>query len=321
MAIRRIDLNLFRVFEAIMRNRSVSGAARELAITPSAVSHALGRLRHLLDDQLFLPVDNGMTPTSRAIELAPTINEGLLRFTEAVRSKTFDPLSASRTFRIAMSDYATMILLPSLMDRIRANGPNVNLRIFPLTRLDLVEHLDHGGVEMAVGWFADLPKRMRRMPVAVETETLVARSGHPLSSDVITMDRLFAFPHVVVELSGSEDRTPDGFVDEQGVERRLWVERLLLDNEDEQNGRVGRVAVSVPHYAAVAKLVGGSDMVATLPHSIAVREAAREGLTLLTPPYEPLRVTVEAVWHLRADQDAGLQWFINEVTQASEALM
>lgn len=318
LAIRRVDLNLFRVFEAIMRHRSVSGAARELAITPSAVSHALGRLRQLLDDPLFMVVDNGMMPTSRALELAPTINEGLLRFTEAVLSKTFDPLSASRTFRIAMSDYATMMLLPQLMDRIRTTGPHVNLRIFPLTRLDLVEHLDHGGVEMAVGWFGDLPKRMRRMPVAVETETLVVRAGHPLTTEAITMDRLFAFPHVVVELSGSEERTPDGFVDEQGVERRLWIERLLIDHEDEQNGRVGRVAVSVPHYAAVAKLVGGSDMVATLPHSIALREAAREGLALLTPPYEPLRVTVEAVWHQRADQDAGLQWFAGEVMQASQ---
>jgi DNA-binding transcriptional LysR family regulator len=154
LAIQRVDLNLFRVFEAIMRHRSVAGAARELAITPSAVSHALARLRQLLDDQLFIAADNGMIPTSRAQKLAPTISEGLLRFSEAVGSKTFDPSRASRTFRIAMSDYATMMFLPCIMDRIRRTGPNINLRIFPLNRLDLVGHLDNGQLEMAVGWFA-----------------------------------------------------------------------------------------------------------------------------------------------------------------------
>jgi len=320
LGIRRVDLNLFRVFEAIMRHRSVSGAARELAITPSAVSHALARLRQLLDDPLFMAVDNGMMPTARALELAPTINEGLLRFDEAIKSKMFMPASASRTFRIGMSDYMTMTLLPLLVDRIRTTGPNVNLRIFPLSRLDLVEHLDNGRVEMAVGWFADVPKRMRRMPLVVETATLVVRAGHPLTSGTITMKRLFAFPHVVVELSGSEDRTADGFIDEQGVERRIWIERLLLDNEDEQTGLAGRVAVSVPHYAAVAKLVGQSDMVATLPRSIALREVEREQLAILELPYDPLKVKIEAVWHQRADQDAGLQWLAGEILQAGEAL-
>jgi DNA-binding transcriptional LysR family regulator len=320
VAIRRIDLNLFRVFEAIMRHRSVSGASRELAITPSAVSHALARLRQLLDDPLFIAVDTGMMPTARAVELAPTIHEGLLRFSDAIRSRTFEPSQSTRTFRIAMSDYSTITLLPCLMDRIRSTGPNVNLRVFPLSRLDLVEHLENGRLEMAVGWFAEIPKRMRRMPITVEAETLVVRAGHPLTSGPLTIARLLGFPHVVVELSGSEERSADGFIEEQGVERRIWIERLLLDKENEHNGLVGRVAVSVPHYSAVAKLVGRSDMVATLPHSIAHREAVRENLAVLALPYEPLQVKIEAVWHQRADQDAGLQWFCGEVLQAGQDL-
>lgn len=219
-----------------------------------------------------------------------------------------------------MSDYATMMFLPCIMERIRTIGPNINLRIFPLSRLDLVGHLDSGRLEMAVGWFANLPKRMRRMPFAVEFEALVVRQGHPLTSEPVTMQRLFAFPHIVVELSGSEERTSDGFIDEQGVERRVWIERLLLDKEDENSGLVGRVAVSVPHYSAVPTLVSRSDMVATLPRSIALREAAREPIAVLDLPYDPLRVTIESVWHQRADQDAGLQWLASEVLQAAEAL-
>jgi DNA-binding transcriptional LysR family regulator len=317
LAIRRVDLNLFRVFEAVMRHRSVAGAGRELNITPSAVSHALGRLRQLLNDPLFTLAETGMAPTPRALELAPTINEGLLRFTEAIETREFDPARSARTFRIAMSDYAAMILLPRIVDRVGKTAPNINLRIFPFSRLDLVANLDGGQVEMAVGWFGNLPKRMRRMPVLVESETLVVRARHPLTTEEITMERLFAFPHVVVELTGNEERPEDGFIEDQGVERRVWIERLLLEQENDKNGLVGRVAVSLPHYSAVANLVGRSDMVATLPRSIAIREAAREQLVMLELPYDPLQVTVEAVWHERGNQDAGLQWFVGEVRQAT----
>jgi DNA-binding transcriptional LysR family regulator len=320
LAVRRVDLNLFRVFEAIMRHRSVAGASRELNVTASAVSHALARLRQLLDDQLFVLTDTRMTPTPRALELAPTIDEGLRRFSEAISAKTFDPARSARTFRIAMSDYGAITLLPLIAERITRTGPNIDLRIFPLGRLDLVAHLDSGQVEMAVGWFANLPKRMRRMPVVIESEALVVRAGHPLTSENITIARLFAFPHVVVELSGSEERPTDGFINEQGVERRIWIERLLLEQENGQGGLVGRVAISLPHYSAVAKLVGRTDMVATLPRSIAIREAAREGLAILELPYDPLQVTIETIWHERGDQDAGLQWFVAEVAQAAAAL-
>jgi DNA-binding transcriptional LysR family regulator len=318
LAIKQIDLNLFRIFEAIMRHRSVAGASRELTITPSAVSHALARLRRQLDDQLFIAVESGMVPTPRALELAPTIKEGLHSFLDAVRSKTFAPLETSRTFRIGMSDYATIILLPYIMDRIKASGPNVNLRIFPLNRVDVVEYLDNSELEMAVGCFADIPKRIRRMPVAVESETLVVRAGHPLTSEPLTMQRLLTFPHVVAELNGSEERMLDGSIDKQGMDRRIWLKRLLSEKLREQTAAAGRVAITVPHYSAAASLVSSSDMVTTLPRSVALREARREPLAVLELPYDPVQMTIEAVWHQKADRDAGLQWFVAEIVQAGE---
>lgn len=293
-----------------MRHRSVAGASRELNITSSAVSHALARLRQTLNDPLFILAEAGMTPTARAIELAPNINEGLRRFTEAISSTTFEPAQSARTFRIAMSDYAALTLLPPIAHKINEVASNINLRIFPLSRLDLVDHLDNGQVEMAVGWFGSLPAHMRRMPVLVETETLVVRKDHPLTREEVTMERLFAFPYVVVELSGSGERPADGFIDEQGVERRVWIERLLLERENGATGLVGRVAISLPHYSAVANLVAQSEMIATLPRSIAIREAARESLAILELPYDPLRVKIETVWHERGDRDQGLQWFV-----------
>ena len=315
MAVRRVDMNLFRVFDTIMRHRSVAGASRELKVTPSAVSHSLARLRQLLDDPLFVQSDQGMAPTQRALELAPNINEGLRRFTEAVASSKLDPERSFRTFQIAMSDYAAIVLLPLIADRLSKLAPNVNLRIFPLSRQDLVDRLDSGRVDMAVGWFANLPKRMRSLPVILESETLVARVGHALTEGTATMERLFAFPHVVVELSGSGEPTADGFIDERGVERRLWIERILLEQTNKKNGLVGRVAISLPHYSAVAHLVSKSDMIATLPRSMAIQEVAAGRLCMIDLPadYEPIKVSISTVWHERGDRDSGQQWFAENV--------
>jgi len=310
---RRVDLNLFRIFEAVMCHRSVAGASRELTITPSAVSHALARLRRQLDDQLFVAVDNRMVPTPRAIELAPIVRDGLNRFLDVVRSRPYEPSLASRTFRVGMSDYATETLLPSLIDQIKTSAPKINLRILSLHRLDLVGHLDGNELDIAVGCFARLPKHMRRLAVAVESELLVVRTGHPLTAEPATMQRILAFPIVVAELSESEERLSEGFIDEQGAACRGWLKQFLSRKE---GNAAGRVAISVPHYSAAVKLASSSDMVTILPRTVALREAKRESLAVLELPLESFQMTVEAVWHQRADQDTGLRWLAAEILEA-----
>lgn len=320
MPIRSVDLNLFRVFETMMRRRSVAAAARELNVTASAVSHALARLRQALHDPLFVSTSEGMAPTPRALELAPTVSEGLGRLAEALSTSSFHPSTSGRSFALGMSDYAATIILPAIVERIGQTGPNVDLRIFPLSRKDLIEQLDAGRLDMAFGWFASVPPRMGRMPAVIEGEALVVREGHPLTQEKVTLKRLFAFPHVVVELLGAGERALDGFVEEQGVERRVWIERLLLERENPAGGLVGRVAVSMPHYTSVATLISGSDMVATLPRRLAERETGRAAIVMLKPPYEPMPVTIEAIWAQRTERDAGFRWFVDEVRSAMSLL-
>jgi DNA-binding transcriptional LysR family regulator len=320
MPIKSVDLNLFLVFEAMMRHRSVAASARELNVTASAVSHALARLRQALADPLFAPSSEGMAPTPRALELAPTVKEGLGRLAEALDKGPFEPATSSRSFALAMSDYAATIVLPAIVKRLNRAAPNVGLRIFPLGRRDLVEHLNAGRLDMAFGWFASVPPQMGRMDTVIEGEALVVRAGHPLTQGKLTIERLFAFPHVVVELLGGGERPADGFVDEQGVERRVWIERLLLERENAAEGLMGRVAVSLPHYTSVATLVANSDMVATLPQRLAELEAARGAIALLKPPYESAPVTIEAIWAERAQRDAAVRWLVQEVAEATKLI-
>jgi len=320
MPIKSVDLNLFRVFETMMRQRSVAASARELNVTASAVSHALARLRQALHDPLFVSSSEGMAPTPRALELAPTVSEGLGRLAEALSTSSFEPATSGRSFALGMSDYAATIILPAIVERIGRTGPNVDLRIFPLSRKDLIEQLDAGRLDMAFGWFASVPPRMGRMPAVLEREALVVREGHPLTQEIVTLERLFAFRHIVVELLGAGERAVDGFIDEQGVERRVWIERLILERENPAAGLVGRVAVSMPHYTSVATLVSRSDMVATLPRRLAEREAARDAIVLLKPPHESTPVKIEAIWSQRAERDMAFRWFVDEVRTAISLL-
>ena len=316
----RIDLNLFRVFEAILQQRSVAAAAKSLGVTPSAVSHALSRLRRALDDQLFVPGDGGMAPTPRAVELAPSIRDGLGRIDEAIVAKPFVPAESGRAFRISATDYAATVLLPALIRRLAAAAPQIELRVFPCNRLDVIRHLDEGRIDLVLGWFDGLPDRMRRTPLLVEREAVVVRPGHPLTEAPVTLERLMHFPYVVVELTGSEGQGDDGFLDERGVWRRIWMDRLLIESSAKDKDVVGHIAVSLPHFAAVPDILAGTDMVATLPERLARRAVEQGRLVILDLPYDPLVVDFVALRHSRSDQDAGVQWLLREITEAARAV-
>ena len=318
MTARKIDLNLFRVFEAVMQHRSVSGASRELGVTASAVSHALSRLRLALGDELFVSGQSGMEPTARALDLAPGIRDGLGRIDAAVSLKPFIPSEAPRIFRIAATDYVVGTILPHVVGRIAKTAPRIDLRIFPFSHTDVVRYLDDGRVDLLMGWFGDLPDRMRRTTIAMETEAIVVRTGHPLTQETVTRERLFAFPHIAVDLTGVEGEAVGGFLDDRGVWRRVWMERLVMEMGDDAQGLVGRVAISVPYYAAIPPILAVTDMVATLPRRLALRAIQQASLALLDLPYEAPAVTIEAVWHQRAERDAGVQWLIGEMVSGMQ---
>ena len=311
--IRMVDLNLFRVFDAMMLHRSVCKASQMLSVTPSAVSHALNRLRQTIGDQLFIPGEFGMQPTRRALELAADVRDGLENFEFALNVKPFVPAEAVRTFRIAANDHTSVVILPSLVKRLAKSAPHVDLRVFPLNRPDVVRQLERGQVDLIIGWFGELPGGMRRATLFREEEAIVVRAGHPLTQNKVTKERLFEFPHLVVGLTRTEEHAADGFRDDKGVARRASIERALLEFQDGTIDLVGRVAVCVPHFAAVPPLLQATDMVATLPHRLALWAAAYFPLVLLDLPYTPKTLVIEMVCDQSAHRDKGLQWLIDEL--------
>ena len=146
------DLNLLRVFEALMRDRSVSLAANKFGLSQPAVSNALARMREFVGDQLFVKTRNGMEPTALASELRGPLEHSLATILTALSSKlAFEPATAAMTFTIIMIDIGEVMLLPSLLSNFATNAPAVNLKILDVDRRDYEDYLDNGIADMAIG--------------------------------------------------------------------------------------------------------------------------------------------------------------------------
>ena len=314
MHLRMIDLNLFRVFDAIMLQRSVRKASEVLAVTPSAVSHALSRLRQSIGDELFIPTDTGMQPTRRALDLASAVREGLEKLELALTGKESVPAEAPRTFRIGATDYVCMVILPSLVKRLAKSAPNVDLRVFSSNRIDVVRQLERGRADLVIGSFNKLPAGISRSRLLREDEVIAVRTGHPLTRGRMTKERLVEFPQVVVE--PPKENETDGYADGHGAGRGVWIERALQEFQVGKIDLMGRMTVCVPNFAAMAPFLQLSDMVATLPRRLALWAAAHAPLSLLDPPYPSLAVDIEMLWDQGTDEDQGLQWLVNELAES-----
>ena len=312
--IRMIDLNLFRVFDAMMLHRSVRKASQTLSVTPSAVSHALSRLRQSIGDELFIPSESGMQPTQRALDLASAVREGLQKIELALRVKKESvPADALRTFRIAACDYACMVILPPLVKRLAKSAPHVDLRVFPSDRADAVRQLEKSQADLAIGWFNKLPEGIYRSTLVREDEVLVVRAGHPLIHSKVTKERLIEFPHLVVGMTGAEENESKGLTNDQGLERRMWIEHALYEFQGGKIDLAGRTAVGLPHFATLAPFLQSTDMVTTLPRRLALWAAAHAPLVLLDLPYTSMAVNFDMLWAQSTDQDQGLQWLVNQL--------
>ena len=314
--LRMIDLNLFRVFDAMMLHRSVRKASQLLSVTPSAVSHALSRLRQSIGDELFIPTESGMQPTQRALQLASGVREGLEKLERALTRNDAVPAEALRTFRVGATNYPCMVVLPSLVKRLAKSAPQVDLRVLPSNHIELVQQLEKGRADLVIGSFTELPAGIRRRGLLREDEVITVRTGHPLTRGRMTKERLLDFPHVVVEPAGTRESATDGFSDEARNGKRFSVERALYEFQNGRIGPGGRATVCVPNFAAVAPFLQLSDMVAMLPRRLALWAAAHAPLALVDPPYRSITIEIEMLWVEGADQDEGLQWLLNELVES-----
>lgn len=289
--LRNMDLNLLVALEALLREESVTRAARELGRSQSAVSHALNRLRKEFDDELLVRSGRSMVRTGRGDELLEPLREALDRLGQVVASGgLFDPRESEAAFEIATNDYAQFVLLPPLIEKLQRRAPNIDLRVRELGSEPPTKRLATGAVDMALtlGLPEQVPETLYRRDLFQLDLVSLVRRDHPVVGDELDLEVFCELPHILISPMG----------DDEGV-----VDSTLRDR-----GRSRRVALVVPHFMVAPHLVAATDMVLTTARSVAESFAEFLPIRLLEPPLELKRGTVSMVWHPRSHGEECHRW-------------
>lgn len=290
MHLRGIDLNLLLVVEALVSEPNVTRAAAKLGLSQSALSHALSRARSAFEDPLLVRSGRRMAATPRAEALASAVRSGLSTIEHSLADgRGFDARRAERTFSLAMSDYAEVVLLPPLMARLRKEAPNVNIWVTQVPE-PYVLALVAGTVELAVSLYRESDRQagVFHEPLFDDGFVCVMRKGHALSRGPLTLDRYCAASHLLIAPRGHRG----GVVDDA----------LLLV------GRRRRVALGVPHFLTAPHLIASSDLIGTLATRLLGNFARQLSLSTRKPPLELAGFRISQVWHQRLGNDPGLIW-------------
>jgi DNA-binding transcriptional LysR family regulator len=289
MDLQRIDLNLMVAFEALMAERSVSGAAIRLGVSQPAMSSTLARLRSLFDDELFVRSGRAMLPTVRATQLEAQVAQALAQLRAALEPQApFNSATSRRVFNVSGGDYATMVILPHLAARLAEEAPSVDLRFRFVEKDTAIDLLDADALDLALGVFPNPPKRMGLWTLFDEHFVSVARRDHPGLRDGMTLEAFAALPHLLVTERGDAV----GAVDEALA--RLGLER--------------RVAMTVPHVLVVSSVLPSSDMIATVGARAARLLAQVAPLAVYDTPVAMPPWRMSMLWSRQKTGDPGLAW-------------
>lgn len=294
MHLNTMDLNLLKVFDAMMRERNVTRAAQRLGLSQPAVSKAIGRLRVHLKDDLFIRSTKGMTATAHALELAGPIRQVLTLLGDTLDGAGFNPQTSERTFRLVAVDIGSSMLLPKLAGYVSKEAPNVNLRLYP-ERGDALTKLDTQEADFALLPALKLPERFGMMDLDPVEFVLLMRQGHPLAQGELTPERYCEHSHLLVTVTG---------------EARGFVDDFL-----EQNGLSRRIAMTINSFANGIAIVAATDMVFAAPRGFAETHAPLSNLVIRQAPFQsPKRFHQSAlVWNKKLTDHAAYDWFRDSV--------
>ncbi len=297
MNFRTLDLNLLRVFDAVMAEGSLTRAATALSMTQPALSHALKRLHQAVGEDLFTRTARGMQPTPHAQTLWPQVRAALASLRQALAPEAFDPRSDVVNFRVALADATAALLAPVLVEVIEKEQALANLRFLPLTTRDPRPLVERGDVDLAIGHFpwvipvlqSEGPDAALRHARLYETDYVcVMRRGHPLAQGPLTLDDFCAAHHLLVSFSGR----PYGLVDEA-------LSAL---------GRQRRIVLTVNQFFTAGLVVTRSDLLTVLPRHFLPATGYQEELAVQPIPLTLGSVQVEMLWHMRQDGDPAQRW-------------
>jgi DNA-binding transcriptional LysR family regulator len=302
------DLNLLRVFDALMRERSATRAGEQIGLSQPAVSAALQRLRDLLDDRLFVRQGNEMMPTPRAESLGPEIREALAALEQLLgNSKEFDPKNEPRTFTVMGADFFSTILVPDLLEQFSQLDANITLRFLDSARGDVERLLKDDAVDLAMDRPLDLPEWISSERLFLSPFKVVIAADHP----------------AIIEkrLSIAAPLTLDTFCELKWAIRSVDGSMTgLVDDALAKTGRKRQVVLAVPHFHALPMCVARGKLAAAVPAQLANRVAEMNDLIIFDLPFEVPVPEVKLYWHSRHNRNPANKWLRHQVLSLSRPI-
>lgn len=284
--LRRADISLLVVFETMMHERNVSRVGEKLFLGQPAISAALGRLRHLFDDPLFIRTGRVMEPTSRAQEIFSNLTPALDSIAAALgKSQTFEPTTSEASFHVGLSDDIEYALLPSLLRRIRVDAPNIRLVVRRVDQWQLPQLLTSGEISLGISHTLQLPANARSKHL---------RSIHPMllradsQAGALNLEEFCRRPHAVVSSMGNIIENVDRTLHSLGHQRK--------------------VVLAVPQFSALPMLLEDSNMIAIVPEYVAQAMSGLCGLRAEAVPITLPQQELSMVWRGAAHSDPGERW-------------
>jgi DNA-binding transcriptional LysR family regulator len=290
MDIADVDLNLLVVFDALLRARSVSGAARALKMSQPATSFALNRLRKIFGEPLFVRTARGMHPTPYAESLSAPLEAILDRIrADLLQQPTFDPATEQRSVTLNMQDIGELVFLPRILDRLNAIAPGLQLRTVKLPAPSLEPALRSGEVDIALGHFPDLASAaLFQQRLFSHSFVCIVRADHPTIKEEMTRRQFLEGLHAVVHPAGHMNDSLEAELQAQGLTRRI--------------------SVRIEHFLAVPTILSQSNLIFTVPNAIGAGLAKLAEIKLVRPPFKAKPRIVKQHWHARFQHDAANRW-------------
>jgi DNA-binding transcriptional LysR family regulator len=286
--LRKFDLNLLVVFRAIMARGSIAGAADEVGLSPSAVSHSLARLRVMLNDQLFHRTATGVEPTARARQLIVEIDQGLSYISNAISMQhRFVPSEAKRVFTMQIADYVSGFILPALASHLQREAPGISVDILPFSisadsvwdRVDLQIRLTPGRLQ---------PEVARSQRLIADDVVVIMRPGHPQADQKMTPELYAALPHVKLSQSATGTTVIEDALALRGLTRHM--------------------AMTVSNWFDIPDIVASSDLIAIAPSRLLRLDPRMKHLKAAPLPLEDVVFSFDLCWDLRTEREPGQQW-------------
>jgi DNA-binding transcriptional LysR family regulator len=303
LQIRKVDGGLLLIFRELLLRRRASAVADHLGLSPSAISHALTRLRDAFGDPLFIRRSHGLEPTQRALELGPKVEQLIGMLGSVVGGAAgFDPGDTHRRFRIVCPDHIASMLAGPLAEAFRREAPGATFSVRPAYLERALRAVRRDEADVAVGIFEQIPASLSAQPLYEDEYCVIARVGHPAVTGAVDWQTYASIGHVFCG-------QPDGQLADDVPQDLKTMSATYGENPTPDQIRTHAYFAQ---WETIMLMVGESDVLADCPRRLAERFAARMGLQIVRPPYRPFRMSVQAV--RRADApDAGVDWLMQKL--------